>query len=209
MNDKIIEWESQHLEVDPISNKLFNPKDIPEQNSHNDEYHEDYEDGDDFLPIQSTKFTITAFGANVDSSLHPHRQFKLWLANTNFSITKGDYDKLCKVDGVEIVIPVTRYKFIVGVGKLFDFSKVRVDIEFVLCNKHKIDIAINHIHDPKVQQELREVKKLVQEHKQWIVYIFPNGKIEYSTSDSKDFTERTNLFKEAQQLSNGILIQNG
>ena len=41
------------------------------------------------------------------------------------------------IDGVEVLKICSRYRFFIGVGKMFDFSEVRKNIEKELTNKGK------------------------------------------------------------------------
>ena len=47
------------------------------------------------------------------------------LAHANFDITKEIKSRLNKTEGVELLKVLSRYRFFVGVGKMFDFKQVR------------------------------------------------------------------------------------
>lgn len=210
--EKIIQWRSRHLEVDTISHKIIEPTEDIQEYRDKDDSDDIYDNFDepDSCPNSPKMITNTVFGQyELSDELHPYKEFRLWQADTNFKLTKRDWKNLVDTNGVEILIPITRYKFMVGVGKLFDFSKVRVDIEFALCRKHKLDIAINHIEDVSLKTKLTDIKSIIQDVKTWAIYIFPNGSVEYTTINNPDYKERLQLYKEAQLLSNGILIENG
>jgi len=55
--------------------------------------------------------------------------FDCWMGHTNFNITDSIKQQLNKIDGVEILRICSRYRFFVGVGKMFDFATVRRNIE--------------------------------------------------------------------------------
>jgi hypothetical protein len=55
--------------------------------------------------------------------------FDCWIGHTNFDITTEVCKKLDKVSGVEALKVYSRYRFFVGIGKMFDFKLVRSDIE--------------------------------------------------------------------------------
>jgi len=55
--------------------------------------------------------------------------FDCWIGHTNFDITTDVCRKLDKVIGVEALKVYSRYRFFVGVGKMFDFKLVRNEIE--------------------------------------------------------------------------------
>ena len=56
-------------------------------------------------------------------------QFDCWVGHTNFDITKNIKDTLDTAEGVEILKINSRYRFFIGVGKMFDFKDVRTNIE--------------------------------------------------------------------------------
>jgi|TARA_B100000519_G_scaffold94231_1_gene81857 hypothetical protein len=56
-------------------------------------------------------------------------QFDCWVGHTNFNITKTIKDTLNAAEGVEILKVNSRYRFFIGVGKMFDFKDVRTNIE--------------------------------------------------------------------------------
>ena len=55
--------------------------------------------------------------------------FDCWIGHTNFDITKDIKSKLNKTEGVELLKIISRYRFFIGVGKMFDFKQVRKNIE--------------------------------------------------------------------------------
>ncbi len=55
--------------------------------------------------------------------------FDCWIGHTNFNITEEVKDKINKTEGVEILKIYSRYRFFVGVGRMFDFKDVRKNIE--------------------------------------------------------------------------------
>lgn len=77
----------------------------------------------------------------------------LWIGHTNFKLTKCDVDTIRKVDGVEILEILTRYRVRVGVAKLFDaattLSKIgkALNIESLspTTNVVELDAKIKHV----------------------------------------------------------------
>lgn len=61
--------------------------------------------------------------------------FDCWMGHTNFDITHKIQDKLNTIEGVELLKVCSRYRFFIGVGKMFDFSDVRKNIELELITK--------------------------------------------------------------------------
>jgi hypothetical protein len=55
--------------------------------------------------------------------------FDCWMGHTNFNLTPEIKSILNKIDGVEILKICSRYRFFVGIGKMFEFNDVRSMIE--------------------------------------------------------------------------------
>lgn len=55
--------------------------------------------------------------------------FDCWLGHTNFDITPDVKRILDSTQGVELLRVMSRYRFFIGVGKMFDFTEVRKNIE--------------------------------------------------------------------------------
>lgn len=60
------------------------------------------------------------------------QSFDCWMGHTNFNLTKEIRDKLNETDGVEVLKICSRYRFFVGIGRMFDFKDVRHNIEKIL-----------------------------------------------------------------------------
>ena len=55
--------------------------------------------------------------------------YDCWIGHTNFDITESVKTKVEKTKGVEILKVYSRYRFFIGIGKMFNFSEVRKEIE--------------------------------------------------------------------------------
>ena len=55
--------------------------------------------------------------------------FNCWLGHTSFTITPAMAKMIEAVPGVEALRVHTRYRFLVGIGQMFDFQEVRQEIE--------------------------------------------------------------------------------
>lgn len=80
--------------------------------------------------IDSLEMVHTPFGSVPKiSKLKPSDRWDCWLGYTNRDITYSIEKKISKIPGVESLAIMGRYTFCVGVGKLFEFSSVRKEIE--------------------------------------------------------------------------------
>ena len=73
-----------------------------------------------FLPVSKELMDDMAMLSNFDC----------WIGHTNFDITKETKAMLNKTEGVELLKVLSRYRFFVGIGKMFDFKEVRKNIEY-------------------------------------------------------------------------------
>ena len=81
------------------------------------------------LPQEQTMINIPEALANEISLA---TNFDCWIGHTNFNLTEQLKNKLDQIEGVEMLKIYSRYRFLVGVGRMFEFSDVRKDIEGLL-----------------------------------------------------------------------------
>jgi len=67
--------------------------------------------------------------------------YDCWMGHTNFDLTPKIKEVLDGIAGVEVMRICTRYRFFIGVGRMFDFSEVRRDIE------NKLDLSKEEHYD--------------------------------------------------------------
>lgn len=124
-------WNEKEIElVEPINfNSMSTEEDIGEQLS-------SLESAMGLSPIFSDMNNLlhTPFGmVSSESALKPSDRWECWLGYTNFDLTHKISDKMKFIKGVEALRIMSRYTFCVGVGKMFNFSTVRKDIENAVC----------------------------------------------------------------------------
>ena len=90
------------------------------------------EDGDEedssvsmMMPISKDMIDQISLSSNFDC----------WIGHTNFDITPMVLDELNRVPGVEILKVFSRYRMFIGVGRMFDFTDVRKNIEKAVMPK--------------------------------------------------------------------------
>ena len=119
----------------PLVDVLFNSiskkleLEVEEDNNKESFYEEDqtHEAKEDPLLIN--------FGEDLSNEITLADSFDCWLGHTNFNLTEEIKDSLNKIDGVEVLKICSRYRFFVGIGKMFDFSDVRERIEKDILNQ--------------------------------------------------------------------------
>ena len=63
--------------------------------------------------------------------------FDCWVAHTNFNLTENIKDELDEIEGIEMLKIFSRYRFLIGVGRMFNFSDVRKNIESIFKKTNK------------------------------------------------------------------------
>lgn len=105
---------------------------LPRKNGYNDGYDENpvLDTDDAHLPPAPLRFISTSMGPiPVTEYTQPSKVFNFWVGHTNFTITEEIFDILDEVEGVEILDVFTRYRFRVGVGKMYVDGNVLRDIK--------------------------------------------------------------------------------
>ena len=144
-----------------------------------------------------------------NDSLNPFKQFNFWMGEANFDITHGIINKIKKVSGVEILIVLTRYRFIVAIGSIFDESEVQQNIEIEVLDKDINTIVLSKIENKRIKHKLiRDVDDIKKESKYWVMYVFPNGMIHKFGSEEicDELVENLELCHELKELSGGIIL---
>ena len=74
-----------------------------------------------------------------------------------------------------------------------------------MCNNEKENL----VEDKKIQKEINTIKKSISKNEHWAIFVFPNGEIDYVSSNEKNddkFLERLILYNEARVASGGLVI---
>jgi hypothetical protein len=137
-NNKKIGWQKYE---DFIEKQLTSPiltnilQNIAAPNLHADEDDDEEDDEDTYidesdddknLKIISPLLPITN---QLIDDITMLSTFDCWIGHTNFDVTPTIKNILNKVPGVEVLKICSRYRFFIGIGKMFDFKDVRQYIE--------------------------------------------------------------------------------
>ena len=207
---KKIAWESWNAVVEEIESFPSSIEPYEEEGAQSfDQMDKPSEFGEIF--IQQPKFVYTPLGIYpAESTFKPSDRWDCWIGYTNFGITKNIANILdTQVDGVEALKILGKYSFFIGVGKLFDITDVRQNIESALCAYTEQEILSNE--DTQATVDL--VKEQLSTNKYWSMLVFPEGKVEYVVSDNMDkvYLDGLNNLMELKQNIGGIILrgQNG
>lgn len=154
---------------------------------------------------------VTPLGMyKLHDKLSPSKQFDCWVGHTNFDITPAIISTIEEIEGVEALKAITRYKFFLGVGNLFDFKKIRLEIEKEILGKHENEEDGLDL-DNDVLFEIKRLKLELSKKNHWAIFVFPNGEISSvgaDTQDDENYMQKLSIYIHAKSLSGGILLTN-
>lgn len=133
----------------------------------------------------------------LDNNL-PSRMFDCWIGHANFAITEEEFNILdLEIDGIEVLRIVSKYRFFIGVAKLFKFRDVADQINKALCDK-PVEIDESLIKDLMAQDPTI---------KRWAALMYENGDVEYISSSQEEDEEFDELCKEMSSNPKAKFIQ--
>ena len=91
-----------------------------------DNYEEDYEEPVD---EKDKSEMLIPLSPKMLDDIAMLNNFECWMGHTNFDITPATKEALNNVKGVELLKICSRYRFFIGVGRMFKFADVRREIE--------------------------------------------------------------------------------
>ena len=181
---KIIVWEDLNIETNMLNGNI---QEIEEDDS--GEYSEE-----DVQEFSLEQIITTPFGAyHIKDFFNPMRQYRWNMGHTNFNITKKAYNILCNVPGVERVMILSRYRFLIAFAKAFIVSSVKNDIYKAMG-----------ANQPLSNDVLSKKKDLKQLYDKWAIYFLTEDDWEYA--DESSYEEKIKVFRERQENENGIII---
>ena len=138
-------------------------------------------------------------------------QFECWMGHTNFDISKRVQNTLEKTQGVELLVVTSRYRFFMGIGKLFDFRSVRKDIEDDLCDS-KIKYDLDNLEvDEYTHETVELIKETICMDKYWAIFVRPSGEVKYASTNQEDderYLRKLLKYEEDKEVSGGLIFQN-
>ena len=198
MIDKKIAWE--RWDEDVIEQEIV------------EDFYEQYEDEEDkemaedalsFLDKIPSLVTTPMGMYQLHDKMNVMNQFDCWMGHTNFDITKSVQSKVEKIEGVELLNVMSRYRFFIGLGKLFNFSDVRKSIEEALCDPFEMD--------EDVTETVKMIRDIVSEDKFWTIFVSREGDILYSSTNKEDDKDYLNSLKSYNIQKNkfgGLILNN-
>ena len=134
--EDVIEGQMNSPLIDMMSKSIANSSDLesflnsPDTPSIYQDEEEDQEDQEEL-----SHKVIVSVPDEMTNEIHLMANFDCWMGHVNFNLTNDIKNKLSQQDGVEILKVCSRYRFFVGVGRMFNFRDVRQGIEKALLGK--------------------------------------------------------------------------
>lgn len=131
MKKHVIGWQKyEDFLSDQLSSPLFDiiseamTENIATNDTNNDEEEE-------FIGEESnvSHKTMIPLSPQLMEDISMLSMYDCWIGHTTFDVTNETKNILDSTTGVEILKVLSRYRFFVGIGKMFDFKNVRKTIE--------------------------------------------------------------------------------
>tara|TARA_R110002020_G_scaffold298736_4_gene514581 strand:+ start:3566 stop:4174 length:609 start_codon:yes stop_codon:yes gene_type:complete len=201
MSNKKIAWErwdEDVLEQEIVEDFYENHEDAEDEES--------VEDALAFLGKIPSLVTTPMGMYQLHDKMSVLNQFDCWMGYTNFDITKSVQEAIEKLEGVELLSIMTRYRFFLGVGKMFEFSDVRKLIETTICG---------FTSDPALDEDTKEsidlIKSSISSDRYWTIFVSQSGEISYaSTNKDSDeiYLSKLNHYRKRKKKNGGFIFQN-
>jgi hypothetical protein len=188
-----------------------------------DKYNDGYEESGviKLLQMRHEEIIPTPFGpVNMSDVSSPIHNTKFFIGHLNFNLSKSVIMTINDVPGVEFLKIMSRYRFLIGVGLMFQPLDVQKMIEqklgvFVSDELEKAmtveqlgqDDDEEEQENNEVQSAIDEVLSTVTKDSKWIAYVFPNGEhiIKVANTDEEIQSKKAE-FEELANLSHGLVM---
>lgn len=179
-----IVWESPEINFNELRSSF----------EENQEEYDNIEEGE--LKILG-KLLQTPFGVfEIDDPFSPMKQTELRIGYTDFSITNDVATIINGCPGVDAFRVMSRYSFIIGIGKVFEFTEVLRTLENLLGCFEPIK---------EKDENINELIKSLSGNK-YAILIMPNGNYEYTTDKDPNFKNTLENFKQIKEKTNSKII---
>ena len=197
MLNKIIAWErwdEDVVEQEIVENFYDSHEDIEDE--------EGIEDALAFLGKIPSLVTTPMGVYQLHDKMNIMNQFDCWMGYTNFDITKSIQDSIEQAEGVELLSVMSRYRFFLGVGKMFKFPDVRRAIEASVCCSPL---------DQDTKESVDLIKDSISSDKFWTIFVSQSGEISYASTNSETdeiYFSKLKHYQKRKKKNGGVIFQN-
>ena len=127
--EDLLEQQINSPLIDMVAQAILKPMSANVEAEYLNEYEVEQEEA--YQQHESTEmgYVFAGMPEELSNEKQMISNFDCWLGHTNFNITKSVKERLENVRGVEVLKICSRYRFFIGIGRMFDFSEVRKEIE--------------------------------------------------------------------------------
>jgi len=118
----------------PLTRSILEQAIMAHENLDQDDHKDDGNSFDNEEPQQPV-VPMFAISDDMLNDLAIVSNFDCWVGHTNFNITPSILKTLNSVEGIEVLKLFSRYRFFVGVGRMFNFKDVRYKVENQILTK--------------------------------------------------------------------------
>tara|TARA_R100000008_G_scaffold84071_1_gene70622 strand:- start:2459 stop:3055 length:597 start_codon:yes stop_codon:yes gene_type:complete len=196
LNKKIAweRWDEDVVEQEIVENFYDKHEDIEDE--------EGVEEALAFLERIPSLVTTPMGMFQLHDKMNIMNQFDCWMGYTNFDITKSVEEAIESIEGVELLSVMTRYRFFLGVGKMFSFSDVRRSIESKLCSSTL---------DQNTKESVDLIKASISSDRYWTIFVSQSGEISYASTNSEedeDYFSKLSHYQKRKTKNGGVIFQN-
>ena len=196
LNKKIAweRWDEDVLEQEIVENFYDKHEDIEDE--------EGVEEALAFLERIPSLVTTPMGMFQLHDKMNIMNQFDCWMGYTNFDITKSVEETIESTEGVELLSVMTRYRFFLGVGKMFSFSDVRRSIESKLCSSTL---------DQNTKESVDLIKASISSDRYWTIFVSQSGEISYASTNNEedeDYFSKLSHYQKRKTKNGGVIFQN-
>ena len=196
LNKKIAweRWDEDVVEQEIVENFYDKHEDIEDE--------EGVEEALAFLERIPSLVTTPMGMFQLHDKMNIMNQFDCWMGYTNFDITKSVEETIESTEGVELLSVMTRYRFFLGVGKMFSFSDVRRSIESKLCSSTL---------DQNTKESVDLIKASISSDRYWTIFVSQSGEISYASTNNEedeDYFSKLSDYQKRKTKNGGVIFQN-
>jgi len=201
MRPKKIAWENWGPDV--------LDEEIIEETLNNEDFQDDEELAEEALMFlgRIPKLITTPSGIfQLHDKMNVLNQFDCWMGHCTVEKTMES------IEGVEFLSVIGRYRFFLGIGRLFNFSDVRIEIEKTFCDnviaETEPDLEASYT---SLSDSIGSLKNLVSEYKHWAIFIGADGMVDYTiTNEDNDqnYLDMITEYEKYKKENGGTILQN-
>ena len=144
------------------------------------------------------KITSTPFGMfQLVDFFNPMQQYEWHLCHTNFSLGSSFCEIIKEIPGVEKVLIISKYRFIVAFGKVFDEKHIKRTFY------HTFNAISKSAHE-----KLLDIISMPEGYEKWALYFIDDENFVVISNADEDFDSRLKVFQEKLESQGGLLFKN-